>query len=161
MYVITTFVTRLKLHRCCPSVPLIFPTVMMLRSYTCLYLPKTKEKINCLAMTIFPNPFQLQWLIFLPTCEIWKIISNKMLCFSYKSTVSKYLHCNYTCLIESYCVLCEVRIECNADSLFICGSTSRETSSVLLIPNQCIVRVYDCLSASNCFENEQHLTFLN
>ena len=64
------------------------------------------------------------------------------------------------CLIEASCLLCEELFECNADSLFIGGSTSRKTSSILLIPRQynglnnanpCIVRGSESLKASKFF----------
>ena len=50
-----------------------------------------------------------------------------------------YNMCTYTTtasrLIQAHSVPGEVRTECNADSLFMGGSTSRETSSILIIPS--------------------------
>ena len=81
--------------------------------------------------------------------------------------------CTYTTtafrLIQAHSVPGEVRTECNADTLFVGGSTSRETSSILIIPrlynclnnaNPCIVGGSERLSAANCCQNEHQLIYL-
>jgi hypothetical protein len=80
------------------------------------------EKINPFAISIFANPFTSHWLIYLPPRLKSKTILHKtVVCVPYEPYNVRTYTAATGLLIEARCVLCEVRTECNADSLFFGG----------------------------------------
>jgi hypothetical protein len=75
-------------------------------------------------MSIFANPFTSHWLIHSPPrLKSRTILHKKVVCVPYESYNIIYVPILLlpVFLIEARCVLCEVRTECNADSLFFGG----------------------------------------
>jgi hypothetical protein len=75
-------------------------------------------------MSIFTNPFTSHWLIYLPPRLKSTIILHKKVVFvSHESYCIIYVPILLlpVFLIEARCVLCEVRIDRNADSPFFGG----------------------------------------
>jgi len=63
------------------------------------------KKFKCLAMTVLANPFQIQRLLFLPTCETWKNVpKNMLLCCSVQISNIIYLPSPHllVCFIEAH-----------------------------------------------------------
>jgi len=81
------------------------------------------------------------------TCDNENIsLENSSVCEPYESHNTVYVPTLLlSVLIEAHCVLCEVQIECNADSLSFGRSKPRVNSSILLTP-----RYQTCRNSGNC-----------